>query len=117
MLHEKEPIRVSYSDGVLTVAVTGEIDHHSAKPIREAIDKQLSRYHPSELTLEMGSVSFMDSSGLGLVLGRLALCRRFGCPLRVVGADERVMRIFTLSGMERIEGLTIEGMREKEGML
>ena len=117
MLYEKEPIRVSYSDGILTVAVLGEIDHHSAKQIREAIDRQLYRYHPSELILEMAGVSFMDSSGLGLVLGRLALCRRFGCPLRVVGADARVMRIFTLSGMERIEGLYVEGLREMEGML
>ena len=117
MLQEKEQIRVGYSDGVLTVAVAGEIDHHTAKPIREAIDRQLYRYHPSELVLSMSGVSFMDSSGLGLVLGRLALCRHFGCPLRVVGADARMMRIFALSGMERIEGMTVEGLREKEGMV
>lgn len=117
MLHEKEPIRVSYSDGALTVTLVGEIDHHTAKPMREAIDRQLYRYHPSELILAMSEVSFMDSSGLGLVLGRLALCRRFGCHLRVTEADARILRIFTLSGMERIEGLSIEGMREKERML
>lgn len=114
MLCEKEPIRVSYTDGILTVAVLGEVDHHSAKPIREHIDKQLYRYHPSELVLDLSTVSFMDSSGLGLILGRLSLCRHFDCCLRIVGADARAKRIFALSGMERIEGLTIEGLCEKE---
>ena len=50
-------------------------------------------------------------------LGRLALCRHFGCRLRIIDADERVMKIFLLSGMERIEGLVIEGLCEKEGIL
>lgn len=114
MLLEKEPIRVDYADGILRIALLGEIDHHSAKPIRERIDRQLYRYHPRELVLALDEVSFMDSAGLGLILGRLSLCREFGCPLRVVGAGEHAMRIFSLSGMERIEGLTIEGLCEKE---
>lgn len=114
MLLEKEPIRAEYADGILRIAVQGEIDHHSAKPIRERIDKQLYRYHPRELILALDEVSFMDSSGLGLVLGRLSLCRHFSCSLRVVGASEHARRIFALSGMERIEGLTIEGLCEKE---
>ena len=117
MTGEREPIRVCYTDGVLTMSLSGEIDHHTAKPMREQIDKQLYRYHPEETVLSLGGVSFMDSSGLGLILGRLALCRHFGCRLRVIDASERVMKIFALSGMERIEGLVIEGLCEKEGIL
>ena len=117
MLGEKELIRESYADGVLRVAITGEIDHHSAKPLRERIDKEIYRYHPRELVLSFDGVSFMDSSGLGLVLGRLALCRHFGGRVRIVGATERTRRIFALSGMERIEDLTVEGLCEKERMV
>ena len=117
MLSEKELVRACYTDGVLTVSLSGEIDHHTAKPIREQIDKQLYRHHPEETVLSLGGVSFMDSSGLGLILGRLSLCRHFGCRLRVIDADERARKIFALSGMERIEGLVIEGLCEKEGIL
>lgn len=117
MLGEKERIGVGYADGVLTVSVSGEVDHHTAKLIREQIDRQLYRYHPEELVLALGGMSFMDSSGLGLILGRLALCRRFGCRLRVSGADERAKKIFALSGMERMEGLIIEGLCAQEGIL
>jgi stage II sporulation protein AA (anti-sigma F factor antagonist) len=117
MLAEKEAVRAVYTDGVLTVSLAGEIDHHTARPIREEIDRYLYRYHPEEVVLSLGAVSFMDSSGLGLILGRLALCRHFGCRLRIIDADERVMKIFLLSGMERIEGLVIEGLCEKEGIL
>ena len=45
MLSEKELVRACYTDGVLTVSLSGEIDHHTAKPIREQIDKQLYRHH------------------------------------------------------------------------
>lgn len=117
MLCEKEPLRVAYTDGILTVALTGEIDHHTAKPMREELDRQLYRYHPEEMVLAMDGVGFMDSSGLGLILGRLALCRQFGCRLRVVGADERAKKIFALSGLGHLAGLVIEGLCEKEGVL
>lgn len=117
MLSEREPLRVDYTDGILTVALAGEIDHHTARPMREAIDRQLYRYHPEEMVLTMERVGFMDSSGLGLILGRLSLCRHFGCRLRVVGADERVKKIFALSGLGHLEGLVIEGLCEKEGVL
>lgn len=110
----QQNIGVGYADGCLTVTVRGDIDHHSARPLREQIDRQLYLHHPSEFILSLGEVNFMDSSGLGLILGRLAVCRRLPCPMRLSGADGRMLRIFRLAGLERISGLTVEGLYQKE---
>ena len=108
---------VQYADGRLTLSVRGDIDHHTARPLREQMDRQLYLYHPSEAVLALDNVNFMDSSGLGLILGRLALCRRLCCALRVTGADARMLRIFRLAGVERIGDLTVEGLYQKEEVL
>ena len=57
----------------LTAFLSGEIDHHSAKTIREEIDLAVSEQIPKELWLDFRDVSFMDSSGIGLVMGRAGI--------------------------------------------
>lgn len=57
------------SDG-LVAYLSGEIDHHSAQQLRMEIDAQLQNTLPQTLTLDFAGVSFMDSSGIGLILGR-----------------------------------------------
>ena len=109
----EEPICAAFSDGSLTVRVVGEVDHHSAGVLREKLDRQLYLYHPREFVLSLSGVSFMDSSGLGLILGRLAVCRHFGCTMRLCDADEWMLRIFRLAGMERISGLTVDGLSKE----
>lgn len=111
----EEVMSVVYRDGRLTVSLTGEVDHHSAKPLREQLDHQLYLHRPRELVLALEGVSFMDSSGLGLILGRLAVCRHFACPMYLIGADERMLRIFRMAGLSRIEGLSIEGLARDGG--
>ena len=102
-----------YKDGELCASIHGEIDHHTAAAIREQIDKEMLKYRPSELVLELSSVSFMDSSGLGLILGRSAMAEEIGARLCVRGAGERIMRILSMAGVERIENIKIEKKREK----
>ena len=114
MTSATEPITSSYTDGTLFITMTGEVDHHTARAIRERIDHRLYLYHPRECVISLGGVNFMDSSGLGLILGRLEVCRHFSCVLRLVDVDARIRRIFTLAGMERITGLEIEGLSKKE---
>lgn len=115
MRTEEKQVRASYADGCLTVTVAGEVDHHSARPLREEIDRQLYLYRPRRFCLSLGGVNFMDSSGLGLILGRLAVCREFGCPMRLSAVSERMRRIFSMAGLHRMEGLEIEGLTKKEG--
>ena len=58
-------------EGILRVMLQGEIDHHSAGPLREQIDCRLEELLPKRLILDFTGVTFMDSSGIGLVMGRV----------------------------------------------
>ena len=99
------------SDGErLTARLGGEIDHHAAAPIREAIDSELYLRRPEELVLDFARVRFMDSSAIALIIGRGELARSIGCHVRVVGLSRSQEKIVRLSGIERIEGITVEKM-------
>ena len=115
MTREKQ-VRASYADGRLTVGILGEVDHHSARPLREEIDRQLYLYRPREFRLSLARVNFMDSSGLGLILGRLSLCREMGCAMRLTDVSERAARLFRMAGLSRMEGLAMEVSTEKESI-
>ena len=91
-----------YSEGCLVVYISGDIDHHSAKRMREETDMLIIQLTPQRLILDLKGVSFMDSSGLGLVLGRYKKAKSAGIDFYVVNCDKRVMRIFEMAGMDRI---------------
>ncbi len=112
MITVKEPFALSCVGDHLTITLRGEIDHHSAAPLREAIDRELYRYRPHRFTLSLASVNFMDSSGLGLVLGRLEVCREMGCAMCLTHAGERTLRIFRMARLDRVAGLRVEGLTE-----
>ncbi len=98
----------------LTVTLSGEIDHHTAPEFREEIDRYLYLHRPRVFRLSLAGVHFMDSSGLGLILGRLAVCHDLACPMHVSGANERIERIFRMARLSRMEGLTLEPTKGKE---
>lgn len=114
MTSTKETMQVSFANGCLTICPTGEIDHHNARAMREEIDRQLFAHKPQLLVLSLAHIRFMDSSGLGLILGRLAVCRRFSCPMHLCGAGERMLKIFRMAGLQRIEDLQIDGLSKEE---
>lgn len=91
-----------YSEGCLVVYIAGDIDHHSAKRMREETDMLLVQLAPKKLILDLNGVSFMDSSGLGLVLGRYKKAKSAGIDFCVINCDKRILRIFEMAGMERI---------------
>ena len=113
---EEKRVEAVFTDGCLCVTLTGEIDHHSARPLREAIDRLLKTHEPRDFRLSLEKVNFMDSSGLGLILGRLALCRAIPCPMTLTNANERMKKIFLMAGLGRMQGLTIEGVQKKESV-
>ena len=63
--------------------------------------------------LELSGVAFMDSSGLGLIIGRLVTAKEVGAVMTLTGADARTRKIFEMAGLERMRGLTLEGAEEK----
>jgi stage II sporulation protein AA (anti-sigma F factor antagonist) len=93
----------SVIDGeALTVLIKGEIDHHNAVRIRQSIDAEIFSQRPKKVIFELSRVDFMDSSGLGLILGRFASVREVGGELIVKNPTKNVMKILKLAGAERI---------------
>lgn len=95
MKFENEP-------GRLTVHLTGEIDHHTARPTREKTDERIMKDKPKELILDFSGVTFMDSSGVGLVMGRYKYAAALGCKTAVKGLKERDKKIMQMSGLSRL---------------
>ena len=87
------------SDKTLTVFLSGEIDHHTAASIRQTADRELIKNSPEELILDFTGVTFMDSSGVGLVLGRYKTALSCGCRTAVTGLRERDKKILQMSGL------------------
>ena len=91
-----------YSNGLLVVRVLGEIDHHSAVGMRTGIDEEIFERRPEKLILDLSAVNFMDSSGLGLILGRYANVQKVGGELVVLNPNDGVVKILKLAGADRI---------------
>ena len=68
-------VKISILDNVITSFIEGDIDHHTAKEIRETIDYHVKKYNPKLLELDFSNVQFMDSSGIGLIMGRYKLIK------------------------------------------
>ena len=96
------------SDGDRLIAcLSCELDHHNVKDAREAIDAMIYRKKPSELWLDFSGVKFMDSSGIGLIIGRATVAADNGCALRVSGTSDSQRKLIRLSGIEKIKNLSI----------
>ena len=93
-------VNIEGSNEILIAYLTGELDHHCAAEIRKKIDSTVSEYKPSLLVLDFSDVSFMDSSGIGLVMGRYKLIHALGGTLHVVNVSEQAHRIMSLAGLE-----------------
>lgn len=91
-----------FSGEVLRFKLRGEIDHHSAAAIRCAMDEMIRAKRPRSLEIDMSAVDFMDSSGLGLIMGRYAVMKELGGETAVVDPSPRAEKIMTLAGLERI---------------
>ena len=104
MIKEKQGgyYEAEYADGLLIVRIKGEIDHHSAVAMRTGIDGEIFMRRPSKMVLDLSAVDFMDSSGLGLMLGRYSVLKSVGGEMVVLNPNAGVMKILRLAGAERI---------------
>lgn len=84
------------------IRICGEIDHHSAKYIREQMDGVIARHHPLQVRMLLHEVNFMDSSGLGLMLGRYTRIREYGGRLILVDPTQEIMKILVLAGADKL---------------
>ena len=65
-------------DKTLLVEITEEIDHHSTEKMRRLIDDDITRYMPRKVIFDFNKVSFMDSAGIGMIIGRYKMVNMFG---------------------------------------
>ena len=99
---ECESIEIIYEKHVLKIKIRGDIDHHSAKGIRDKIDNEIFSKRPSMVVLDLSVVEFMDSSGLGLIMGRYANSKEIGANFLIYKPCKKVKKILELAGVERI---------------
>lgn len=96
------PVRITLTGDTLTAYLSGEIDHHNARPVREEIDEAATRAHPQEMLLDFKDVTFMDSSGVGLVMGRYALMQELGGKLCAVNMPPQICKVMRLAGLDKL---------------
>ncbi len=86
----------------LTAFISGEIDHHSAKNIRQEIDINVQKLKPNELYLDFSNVDFMDSSGIGLVMGRYKLQSERGGKVFIQNPPPLIKKVMLVAGINKL---------------
>ncbi len=95
-------VEISINGEVMTAYLCGELDHHSASSIRKQIDDSADLNMPSLLVLDFTRVSFMDSSGIGLIMGRYRNLSRRGTKLHITGTSPQIYKVMKLSGISKL---------------
>ena len=97
-----QSIEFDPSRRILSVFLYGEIDHHSAREMREKTDIAAGRYRPKLVVLDFSGVTFMDSSGVGLVMGRYRLAQENDFTLLIANPSESIRKLMLLAGLDRL---------------
>lgn len=94
--------KIIYEKDRITVHLEGDLDHHSAAIIRASIDDAVLIHRPKTLALDFGKITFMDSSGIGLVMGRYKLMQSLGGEIVMRNLPAPVKKVMRLAGLERL---------------
>lgn len=86
----------------VTAQIYGDIDHHTAKHIRTEIDASIKEYLPKLLIIDFSNVSFMDSSGIGLVMGRYKLMGEYSGDVLIANPPPYIRRVMQLAGLDKL---------------
>lgn len=89
-------------DKLLLVELTEEIDHHTVEKIRRRVDYEIQRYLPRKIIFDFSGVSFMDSAGIGMIIGRYKLLAMLGGKLEIINVKPQVERVLKMSGILKI---------------
>ena len=90
------------NNDTLIAQLDGEIDHHTARGIREKIDSEIENNSPKKLVLDFTDVTFMDSSGIGLIMGRYKQMKALNGELKIKNPSPNTLRVFKLAGVDRL---------------
>lgn len=93
---------IEYTDRLLNVKINGDIDHHSSEGIRSRIDKEILLRNPKWILFDMEQVGFMDSSGIGVLIGRYKLISNNGGKAGMINVKPEIMRLCKICGLQKI---------------
>ena len=91
-----------YENGRLTLGLIGELDHHSAGRVMDSIAREMEEALPRETILDLSGLTFMDSSGIALILKAYKITRAQGGTLALASPTRQVQRVMETSGIQRI---------------
>ena len=92
----------SNEENAIVMSVSGEIDHRYSIRIRNEADRRIVTYPDKRFIIDLRNVTFMDSSAIGVIIGRYKLVKRFGGSVCVVCTNSTVSRILDMSGIRKI---------------
>ena len=95
-------VNLTREGDTLTAAISGELDHHTAAAMRQQIDTAALSCRCRVLRLDFSALSFMDSSGIGLIMGRYRLMQSLGGCVRLQGVSGRLERMIRLAGLDKL---------------
>lgn len=84
------------------VRIMQELDHHAAAEIRKKTDAKIKSSNAINVVFDFSSVEFMDSSGIGLIMGRYKMAKILGGKVVIYGAGKQIQRIIEMSGIDRL---------------
>ena len=93
-------------DKLIVFKITDEIDDHSVQMIRRKADYEIERYMPRKIVFDFNSVTFMDSAGIGLIIGRYKFAKMLGASLELSNLTGSVKKIFEMSGILKLIPVT-----------
>lgn len=86
-------------DKLLVFEITEELDHHASERIRRRADYEIQRFMPKKVIFDFNRVVFMDSAGIGLVIGRYKTASCFGGKLEMRNVNKKIRKVFEMSGI------------------
>ena len=93
-------------DKVLTLKITEEIDEHTTEKMRRKIDNEITRFLPRKVVFDFSNVTFMDSAGIGMLLGRYKVIKMLGGCLEIININKQIKKLFEMSGILKIIPVT-----------
>lgn len=87
---------------ILVVEITEEIDHHSSEKIKRRIDYEIQKLFPRKIVFDFDRVVFMDSAGIGLLLGRYKTAIAYGAKIELINVKEKIKDILVMSGISKV---------------
>ncbi len=89
-------------DKLLIIEITEEIDHHTTEEIRRKVDNEITRFMPRKVIFDFNNVTFMDSAGIGMILGRYKMVKMLGGSLEMTNVKPSIRKIFEMCGILKI---------------